>query len=74
MSVLKGVGYLVAAVILVSALGALGTLIAAVVIIGGLLFYGAIVVGFVAYCIKEYCEDEPDRPKAGEQERERKAS
>lgn len=74
MSVLKGLGYLVAAVILVSTLGALGTLIASVVIIGGLLFYGAIVVGFVAYCIKEYCEAEPDRPKAGEQERERKAS
>jgi hypothetical protein len=74
MGVLKGLGYVVAAVLVVSVLGALSTLIAAIVAIAGLLFYGAIVVGFVAYCIKEYCEAEPDRLETGEQERERKTS
>lgn len=74
MGVLKGIGYIIAAALVISVVSALGTLVAGLVIIGGLLFYGALVVAFVAYCIKEYCEAEPGRSETSEHERGRKES
>ena len=56
MQFLRTLGYVVAAIVVISVLAAGGAFLATIVIIGTLIFWGSLLVGFVAYCIKEYWE------------------
>lgn len=66
MGVLKGIGYTLAAILVLTVLLTVGALLSALALASGTILMGALVVAFVAYCIKEYCESEPDRQKKGE--------
>lgn len=66
MGVLKGIGYTLAAILVLTVLLVGGALISALVAAAGVILIGAAVVAFVALCIKEYCEPVPRRPSKGE--------
>ena len=68
MGVLKGIGYTLAAVLVLAVLLVGGALISALVALVGAVLLGASVIAIVALCIKEYCEHEsvPTRPSKGE--------
>jgi hypothetical protein len=66
MGVLKGIGYTLAAILVLTVLLVGGALISALAAVIGIILVGAAVVAFVALCIKEYCEPVPPRPSEGE--------
>jgi hypothetical protein len=68
MGVLKGIGYTLAAVLVLTVLLVGGALISAFIAVAGAILLGAAVIAFIALCIKEYCEHEsvPTRPSKGE--------
>lgn len=53
---LKGIGYVVAAMLAIAVVTIGGAFISAVLAAIGSMIIGAIAVGFVALLIKEYCE------------------
>lgn len=61
MGVLKGIGYCIAAILVLSAITIGGLIVAAIVSIAGGLLLAVGVIGFTAICIKEYCESVSDR-------------
>lgn len=66
MGFLKGIGYVLAAVVVLAILCSVGALVSAIVLVGGVLLTGAIVVALIALLIKEYFETKPARPKPGD--------
>lgn len=68
MGVLKGIGYTLASILVLTVLLVGGALISAFVAVAGAFLMGAAVIAFIAFCIKEYCEHEavPTRPSKGE--------
>lgn len=68
MGVLKGIGYTLAAILVLTVLLVGGALISALVAVAGAVLLGAAVIAIVALCIKEYCEHKsvPARPSKGE--------
>ena len=68
MGVLKGIGYTLAAILVLTVLLVGGALISALVAVAGAVLLGAAVIAFIALCIKEYCEHEsvPSCPSKGE--------
>lgn len=56
MSVLKNIGYVLAAILVLAVLVLGGALIAAVTAFIGFVLFCIAVVGFIAYLIKDYCE------------------
>ena len=66
MQLLKGIGYTLAAILVLAVLLSVGALLSAIALASGTFLMGALVVALVAYCIKEYCESEPDRKSSGE--------
>ena len=68
MGVLKGIGYTLAAILVLAVLLVGGALISALVAASGAILMGAAVIAFIALCIKEYCEHKsvPARPSKGE--------
>lgn len=67
MDVLRTLGYVIAACLVVSVVIAGAAAVVTVAAIGGLLLGTATVIGFVAFCIKDYCETKTDPEKQGEQ-------
>ncbi len=61
MGVLKGIGYTIAAILVLSAITIGGLIVAAIVSIAGGLLLAVGVIGFTAICIKECCELVSDR-------------
>lgn len=53
---LKGIGYVLAAMLAIAVVTIAGTFISAVLAAIGTIIVGAAAVGFVALLIKEYCE------------------
>lgn len=70
MEVLKTVGYVVLAMMVLVALAVGGGFISAILVLLSLFLIIAAVVAFIAGCIKEYCEPEPNDPKRGNKEGE----
>lgn len=68
MGVLKWIGYVLAAILVLAVLLIGGALISALVAASGVILTAVAVVGVIALCIKEYCEYEPvpTRPSKGE--------
>ena len=68
MGVLKGIGYTLASILVLTVLLVGGALISAFIAVAGAILLGAAVIAFIALCIKEYCEHEsvPTRPSKGE--------
>lgn len=66
MGVLKGIGYTLAAILVLTVLLVGGALISAFIAVAGAVLLGAAVIAFIALCIKEYCEPVPRRPSKGE--------
>jgi hypothetical protein len=67
MGVLKGIGYTLAAILVLAVLLVGGALISAFIATVGLILLGACVVAFIALCIKEYCEPVPARSSKSEE-------
>jgi hypothetical protein len=67
MGVLKGIGYTLAAILVLTVLLVGGALISVFVAVVGAILLGAAVIAFIALCIKEYCEPVPTRPSKGEE-------
>lgn len=67
MGVLKGIGYTLAAILVLAVLLTGGALISAFIAVAGAILMGAAVIAFIALCIKEYCEHEsvPTSPSKG---------
>lgn len=67
MGVLKGIGYTLAAILVLAVLLIGGALISALVAASGAILLGAAVIAMIALCIKEYCEHEsvPTSPSKG---------
>jgi hypothetical protein len=72
--VLRNIGYVLAAIFVLTVLCVGGAIISAIVFVGSVLLAGVAVIAFVAYCIKEYCENETSRPKPGDKRTESKES
>lgn len=68
MGVLKGIGYTLASILVLTVLLVGGALVSAFVAVAGAVLMGAAVIAFIALCIKEYCESKsvPTRPSKGE--------
>lgn len=66
MGFLKGIGYALAAVVVLAFLCSVGALVSAIVLVGGILITGVIVVTLIALLIKEYFETKSARPKSGD--------
>ena len=64
---LKGIGYTLAAILVLAVLLIGGALISALVAASGAILLGAAVIAMIALCIKEYCEHEsvPTSPSKG---------
>jgi hypothetical protein len=56
MQFFRTLGYILAAIVVVGVLTAGGALVMAIVTLVGFALSAMAIVGFVAYCIKEYCE------------------
>ena len=67
MGVLKGIGYTLAAILVLAVLLIGGALISALVAASGAILLGAAVIAMIALCIKEHCEHEsvPTSPSKG---------
>jgi hypothetical protein len=67
MGVLKGIGYTLAAILVLAVLLIGGALISALVAASGAILLGAAVIAMIALCIKEYCEHKsvPTSPSKG---------
>jgi predicted alpha/beta superfamily hydrolase len=76
MGVLKGIGYTLAAILVLAVLLIGGALISALVAASGAILLGAAVIAMIALCIKEYCEHEsvPTSPSKGEERRTQESS
>jgi hypothetical protein len=61
MGVLKGIGYCIAAILVLSAITVAGLILSAIVSVAGVLLLAAGAIGLTALCIKEYCESVSNR-------------
>jgi hypothetical protein len=66
MGVLKGIGYTLAGILVLTVLLVGGALISAFIAVAGAVLLGAAVIAFIALCIKEYCEPVPTRSSKSE--------
>jgi hypothetical protein len=66
MGVLKGIGYTLAAILVLTVLLVGGALISAFIAVAGAGLLGAAVIALIALCIKEYCEPVPTRSSKSE--------
>jgi hypothetical protein len=69
MGVLKGIGYTLAAILVLTVLLVGGVLISVFVAMVGVILLGAAVIALIALCIKEYCEPVPPRSSKSEGKR-----
>lgn len=69
MEVVRWIGYVLAATVILGVLLIGGALIATITFVIGFAMCAAVVIGFIAYLIKEYCESRPARSATSEKGR-----
>jgi hypothetical protein len=70
MAFIKSVGYFLVSALVLAVFFASGIIATAIAGVIGLFFAIAVVIAFVAFCIKDYCESEPTDPSRGNKEGE----